>query len=130
MGEWRADWAERFDALLRDGLPATLHVELSPGWAGEPGLWVVRIVPLAPPDAWAPRAVDFDYHMSIAEEGQVTDEEVHALRLAFDGLTTVVRFGERWGGYVTVVGALGEHPAVRSAHARGWYADRDLHVSM
>ncbi len=130
MGEWRADWAERFALLLRDGLPARLTVELSPGWAGDAGLWVVHIHPLSDPALWAPRAVDFDYHVSIAEEGVVTTEEVYHLRLAFDGLETVVRFGERHGGYLTVVGALGEHHAVLSAHARGRYSDRDLHVSM
>jgi hypothetical protein len=129
MGEWRADWAERFAALLADGLPARLHLELSPGWAGDPGLWVIRLEPLAPPENWAPRVVDFDYHVSIAEEGVPSAEELQQLHV-FDGLETVVRFGERHGGYLTVVGALGEHPAVLSAHARGWYSDRELHVSM
>ena len=131
MGEWRADWAERFAALVRDGLPARLTVELSPAWReGEEGLWVVHIHPLADPALWAPRAVDFDYHVSIAQESAVTADEVHRIRAAFDGLETVVRFSERWGGYLVVAGALGEHDDVRAAHARGWYSDRDLHVSM
>jgi hypothetical protein len=131
MAEWRADWEARFAALIADGLPARLTVELSPGWQdGEEGLWVVHIHPLADPALWAPREVDFAYHLSIAEEGVVTPEEAAALHAAFHGLETVVRFGERWGGYLTVVGALGEHPAVIAAHARGRYSDRDLHVSM
>ena len=131
MGEWRVDWAERFAALLRDGLPARLTVELSPAWReGDEGLWVVRLHPLAPPALWAPREVDFDYHLSIAQESAVTADEVAAIHAAFHGLETVVRFSERWGGYLVVSGALGEHPAVIAAHARGWYSDRDLHVSM
>jgi hypothetical protein len=47
-----------------------------------------------------------------------------------DGREVTVRFGERQGGYLTVVGELGGHPALTAAHARGWYADRPLHVSM
>jgi hypothetical protein len=47
-----------------------------------------------------------------------------------DGREVTVRFGERWGSILTVVGELGDHPAVRAAHARGWYSDRPLHVSM
>ncbi len=131
MADWRADWEARFAALLRDGLPARLSVELSPAWReGEEGLWVVRLHPLAPPAAWAPREGDVDYHLSIAQEGAVTADEVAAIHSAFHGLEMVVRFGERWGGYLTVVGALAEHPAVSAAHARGWYSDRDVHVSM
>jgi hypothetical protein len=130
MGDWRADWEARFSTLLADGLPARLHLELLPGWtAGDPGLWVLRLEPLAPPDAWAPRTFDWDYHISIAEADVPSAEELHQLHV-FDGLETVVRFGERHGAYLTVVGALGEYDALIAAHARGRYANRPLHVSM
>ena len=130
MGDWRADWDDRFAALLRDGLPAVLAVELSPGRAGEAGLWVVNLHPLAAPERWAPRDFGWVYHLSIAQDGAVTDDELADILAELDGREVTVRFGERHGGYLTVVGALGEHPAVRSAHARGWYSDRPLHVSM
>jgi hypothetical protein len=58
-----------------------------------------------------------------------SDEELRQLRV-FDGLVTVVHFGERHGGYLTVVGALAEHEALSAAHSRGWYSDRPLHISM
>jgi hypothetical protein len=106
-----------------------LAVELSPAWrAGEVGLWVVNLHPAAP-ELWAPRDFGWVYHLSIAQDGALTADELADILSDFDGRELVVRFGERHGGYLTVVGALGEHPAVRSAHARGWYADRPLHVS-
>jgi hypothetical protein len=131
MGEWRADWEARFAALLRDGLPAVLSVQLSPGWhVGEPALWVINLRPLADPMLWAPRDFGWDYHLSLAQDGAITAEELAAITADFDGRQLTVRFGERHGGYLTVVGELGDHPAVRAAHARGQYSDRELHVSM
>jgi hypothetical protein len=56
MAERLADWEERFDGLIRDGLPARLALELSPGWhEGEAGIWVITVEPLADPALWAPR---------------------------------------------------------------------------
>jgi hypothetical protein len=129
MDGWRADWEERFARLLAEGLPAVLSVQLSPAWhAGEPALWVVNLHPLADPSLWAPREFG-DYHISIAQEG-AADEEVAQVLVDLDGREVTVRFGERHGSILTIAGELGDHPALIAAHARGWYSDRPLHVSM
>jgi hypothetical protein len=131
MADWREDWEARFSALLLHGLPARLAVDLFPARCdGEPGLWVVNIHPLTAPDLWAPRDFGWTYHVSIAHEGAITEEEVLAIRASFDGREMTLRFGERHGGYLPVVGELGCQAALCAAHARCWYADRPLHVSM
>jgi hypothetical protein len=131
MGEWRADWEERFAALLRDGLPARLSVELSPAWQeGEEGLWILHVHPAADPAMWAPRDFGWPYHLSIAHEGEVTAAELESIRAAFHGRSLTLRFGERAGGYLTVVGEVAAHEALSAAHSRGWYSDRPLHISM
>jgi hypothetical protein len=130
MDEWRADWEERFARLAEDGLPARLTLELSPGWQGEAGLWVLNVEPLMPPALWAPRLAPHRYHISIAQEGAVTVAELAAIHRDFHDRVVTLRFWERHGSILVLAGALWSHAAVSAAHARGWYADRPLHVSM
>jgi hypothetical protein len=129
MAEWRADWEERFARLVEDGLPARLWLELSPGWRGEAGLWVLAVQPLVDPARWAPREFG-GYHISLAQEGAVTAAELEAIHRDFHGRSLTLRFWERHGGYLVVAGGPWSHPAVSAVHARGWYADRPLHLSL
>jgi hypothetical protein len=131
MADWHADWEDRFDGLVRVGLPARLTLELSPGWhEGEAGIWVLNVEPMVAPALWAPRLAPHRYHISIAQEGAVTVAELERIHADFHGRALTLQFWERHGGYLVVAGAPWSHPAVSAAHARGWYSDRPLHISM
>jgi hypothetical protein len=126
---WYADWETRFQRLIDDGLPCCfMWSSLQPGARGTQG-WILRIEPLAPPAVWAPRAFDV-YHLSIAQEGVPTAAELSILLRAFHGRSTTVRFSARRGGYLVLAGDIGANPVLTAVHARGWYAERELHVSM
>jgi hypothetical protein len=127
---WREDWEERFARLVEDGLPAHLALELSPGHVGEAGLWVLAVQPLADPARWAPRAAPHRYHLSLAQEGAVTVAELAAIHRDFHDRVVTLRFWERHGSVLVFAGAPWSHPAVSAAHARGWYSDRPLHLSL
>jgi hypothetical protein len=130
MAEWRADWEARFARLVEDGLPARLSLELSPGWhEGEAGLWVLNVEPLVDPLLWAPREFG-GYHISLAQEGAVTVAELAAIHRDFHDRAVTLRFWERHCSILVLAGELWSHPAVSAAHARGWYSDRPLHISM
>jgi hypothetical protein len=124
---WCADWEARFDLLVDVGFPALLRLELS---AGAPGLWVLSVQPLAPPALWAPRDFEWGYHVSIAEEGVPTAEELRRIRADFDGRVLTLQFWHRQNSTLLVAGVLWCHEAVSAAPARGWYRDRPLHLSL
>jgi hypothetical protein len=79
---------------------------------------------------WAPRAVDFAYHVSLAQEGVPSAAELVRIRADFDGRLLTLQFWHRQGSTLLVAGVLWCHNTVRAAHARGWYRDRPLHLSL
>jgi hypothetical protein len=128
-GEWFPDWEARYERLINDGMPARLELVLGEEWDGAPGLWMIEAHPIEDPALWAPRIAGFVYHVSIAEEPMITPEELAQIRTDFDGKTMTIRFFERHGGYLVLAGDFWSHAALNSAHARGKYSDRILHMS-
>ena len=134
---WHSEWRSRFDRLMGQGLEATIRVHCSKWTAEEEGLWVIAIEPVASQALWAPRfgvggaPGPGDYHISLCEESAMDADALARLKERYDGKRTTIRFGggPTSGGTLLVAGDLSEDQDVRAAHARGWYADRPLHVS-
>jgi hypothetical protein len=128
-GDWFPDWDARYQKLIDEGLEARLEVVLGEAWDDEPRLWMIEAHPLRPAVEWAPRIAGFPYHISIAEEGNITMQELASIFNDFHDKTMRIRFWERHGSYLVVGGDFWTHEALHSAHARGKYRDRYVHIS-
>ena len=122
--------------MVAHGLPATVRgVALLPPWEGHCLLVVeVDIDENLLPRSHAERG--FDLHLSLAFESDLHDEL----------LSAALRLHERWVGRQVTLrvawmgsgGAAMLHrsdplacdPDIQRIHAAGWYAARDLHISL
>ena len=129
---WYEDWKDRRDRLLRDGLPvrvlgARIESDFFAVYLDADERYLLR----------SHKKRDFELHITI---GYASDFQEG------DAVAAAARINEKWAGYdytlwISWVGSGGavflhkkDHiandPDIVWFHSRGWYRDRQLHVSL
>ncbi len=131
----RFDSAEhelRKQRILSDGQPVRLRVD----WLDD-----LLAVVLEPEAAFVHLVTDWrasveafgPYHVSLAQRGVVTEQDVDELRGRWDGqrLDLCIQFVSDHTGYMELgpIDPLLLDPTIQRLHAAGWYRDRELHIS-
>ena len=123
-GIWHRDAYERIETLKRRGLRGRLSVEC------EDGLWAIFVRPSR--KALMPRVGrPWRLHVSICfDEDRLSVDDLRALRRRWHGRYVTLRL-ERFGsgGSGVLGGALSRCSILRRLHDRGYYKNRDLHIS-
>ena len=126
------DWTV-FRFLEEYGLACVWSLELLPPMDPESwsqGLWALVPNPLV--DDPLPRECMRPWlHLSIAFDGEVEPELLERIRLKWEGRLHQLR-GRRGGScfFVDPDDPVGRCPLIKEAHDKGWYSDRELHISM
>jgi hypothetical protein len=136
MAGYRADYYEWKEAVVQNGLPATIRgVELLPPWNGD------RLLALAVDidEAFLPRSHEargFKLHMTLIFESELTDAlAADALRVhqRWAGRHVILRIdwvGSGGAAFLDAADPLAADAEVRQLHGAGYYASRGLHISL
>ena len=134
--EWHPAWEGRVAAMVAGGLPArVLGVELMPPWYDDRLLAVLLHID----EQFLPRSHQqrgFPLHLSLVFERELTDTlEEAAVRLHQRWVRRNILLNVAWVGsgcaaFLKGTDPLASDPDVIRLHDAGYFADRDLHVSL
>ena len=136
MAGWHWDWEARVVAIIRYGLPVTVRgVELLPPHDGH-RLFAITLDCCETLLPRSHRQRGFDHHLSLlfAEEvDESLEEAIRRLHLRWTQRHLVLDvewIGSGGAAFLRASDPLASDPDPRRLRAAGWYADREVHVSL
>ena len=130
--DWYADWQERRDVLLRDGLPVRIT------GAEIRGDFFAVYVEASEQHLIRPHAVrSFDLHITLgftndwwAGTAEEAMERINARWRGRDVVLHVAWMGSGGAVFLHDYDAVALDTDIAWLHRRGWYSDRGLHISL